>query len=57
MFAPSQHTNIVAVEDATLRELPDVWEWTTMGSVTENFDGRRVPVKAKDRAAMRGPYP
>jgi type I restriction enzyme S subunit len=27
-----------------------------MGLLTENFDGRRVPVKAKDRATMRGPY-
>ena len=57
MLAPFQHTNTVAVEDARLRELPDGWVWTTIGSVTENFDGRRVPVKARDRAAMRGPYP
>ena len=57
MLAPSQHTSAVAVEDAGLRQLPDGWVWTTIGSVTENFDGRRVPVKATDRAAMRGPYP
>ena len=57
MLAPSRHTDAVAVENVMLRELPDGWVWTTIGSVTENFDGRRIPVTAMDRAAMRGPYP
>ena len=57
MLAPSKHTDAVAVENVVLRELPDGWVWTTIGSVTENFDGRRIPVTAMDRAAMRGPYP
>ena len=30
---------------------------TTYGQITENFDSRRIPVKAKDRASTRGPYP
>ena len=57
MLAPSGHTDAVAVDNVMLRELPDGWVWTTIGSVTENFDGRRIPVTAMDRAAMRGPYP
>ena len=27
------------------------------GSLTKNFDRKRVPLKAQDRAAMQGPYP
>ncbi len=38
-------------------DLPLGWAWATMGLLTENFDGRRVPVKAEDRTAMQGPYP
>ena len=33
------------------------WTMTTYGQITENFDSRRIPVKAKDRASTRGPYP
>lgn len=33
------------------------WPAERFGNVTVNFDGRRVPVKASDRAKKRGPYP
>lgn len=39
------------------RSLPDGWEWSTLGVVTENFDGKRVPVKASNRETMNGEYP
>ena len=41
----------------TQQDLPRGWAWSTFGELTCNFDGKRVPVKAKDRAAMQGPYP
>jgi type I restriction enzyme, S subunit len=44
--------------DATaLPTLPPGWCWATVDQITENFDGRRVPVKAKDRALRQGDYP
>ena len=52
-----KNADAVEAEDVELDKLPDGWVWTTIGSVTENFDGRRIPVTAMDRAAMRGPYP
>ena len=57
MLAPSQYADAVVVEDTGKCELANGWVWTTIGLVTENSDRRRVPVTAKDRAAMRGPYP
>ena len=41
----------------TQQYLPAGWVESTIGFSTKNFDGRRVPLKAKDRATMRGPYP
>ena len=40
----------------TIMNIPKRWEWSTFGELTENLDGRRVPIKAKDRATMQGPY-
>ena len=37
--------------------MPQGWEWSTIGFLTENHDRRRIPVRAADRAAMQGPYP
>ena len=45
------------VDESHLPELPEGWVWTTLESLTQNFDGQRVPVRAKDRARMHGPYP
>ncbi len=45
------------MHDAQQIDLPRGWAWATFGELTDNFDGRRVPVKAKDRVLMRGPYP
>jgi type I restriction enzyme S subunit len=36
--------------------LPPGWAETRFGGVTVNHDGRRVPVKAADRASRRGKY-
>ena len=38
-------------------DTPSGWEWSELGSLTRNFDGKRVPLKAEDRAAKRGPFP
>jgi type I restriction enzyme, S subunit len=40
-----------------LRELPTSWTWATVGEITENHDGRRVPKKESDRGNRSGPYP
>ena len=40
-----------------MSELPNGWIWSTIGSLTKNFDRQRVPLKAQDRAAMQGPFP
>lgn len=39
------------------RPLPISWTPSTMALVATNHDGRRVPVRASDRAATRGRYP
>lgn len=44
-------------EGASLTRLPGGWCWTTVGEITKNFDGRRVPVKEGDRQSRSGPYP
>jgi hypothetical protein len=38
-------------------EIPGSWCWSSIAEVTENFDGRRIPVKSADRAKRRGQYP
>ena len=38
-------------------DTPPGWEWSDLGSLTRNFDGRRIPLKAEDRATMQGSYP
>src|SRR2546430_9209760 len=36
--------------------LPSGWTETSFGTITLNHDGKRVPVKAVDRAARRGAF-
>ena len=38
-------------------ELPLAWSWANIGTLTKNFDGRRVPLKAQDRFEIKGTYP
>jgi type I restriction enzyme S subunit len=40
-----------------LTSIGSAWPTQSLGTVTVNFDGRRVPVKAGDRAKRSGPYP
>ena len=47
----------VAPDTSNLPELPEGWVWATVAQITENFDGVRVPVRAKDRKTRQGPYP
>jgi type I restriction enzyme S subunit len=42
---------------ANMDELPATWCWTYFEELTENHDGKRIPVKADDRAKRRGKYP
>lgn len=43
--------------DTSEKELPLTWKWSTMGTVANNFDAIRVPVKKDDRKNMQGIYP
>ena len=40
-----------------LPKLPEGWRWSTIGEITQNFDGKRVPIKSSDRDARSGSYP
>lgn len=39
-----------------LPELPEGWCWASLGELTINYDGVRVPVRRADRAARVGQY-
>jgi type I restriction enzyme S subunit len=43
-------------EDKEPFDLPTTWAWATIGQITKNFDGERIPVKADDRKRRRGRY-
>ena len=45
------------VDTEGLPELPEGWVWTNIFSITANHDGKRIPVKDKDRQKMQGGYP
>ena len=34
--------------------LPDTWCWIKLGEITDNHDGERIPVNAKNRESMKG---
>jgi type I restriction enzyme, S subunit len=38
-------------------QIPATWTVTQLGSVTENFDSRRVPLSSRERESRRGAYP
>lgn len=38
------------------QRLPDGWQWIPFGEITENHDGRRIPVRQADRQTGRFPY-
>lgn len=40
-----------------MTDLPNGWEWVTLGDLVEVLDSRRVPVSAKERALRFGPVP
>ena len=37
--------------------IPEDWNVLSLGSVVEFLDGKRVPLKASDRAGRSGPFP
>jgi type I restriction enzyme S subunit len=39
------------------RPLPSSWKVTTVSEAATNYDGKRVPVRASDRALRRGKFP
>lgn len=43
--------------DDDLPALPEGWCWVRVGELTDNFDGRRIPVKASNRENISGEYP
>jgi type I restriction enzyme S subunit len=38
-------------------DVPDSWSIATLGMITKNLDGQRVPIKSKDRSNRQGQYP
>jgi type I restriction enzyme S subunit len=45
------------VDTEGLPELPERWVWTQIPNISSNHDGKRIPVKDKDRQKMKGDYP
>jgi type I restriction enzyme S subunit len=37
--------------------VPDSWSIASLGMIAKNLDGRRVPIKSKDRSNRQGQYP
>src|SRR6266542_3364076 len=38
-------------------QIPETWKMAQLKFLTENHDGKRIPVKAEDRGDMQGEYP
>lgn len=55
--ASRSRTSAARDETEELRTYPDSWGTATFGALTNNYDGRRVPVKSVDRTKRQGPYP
>lgn len=47
----------VELVDSDLGPIPEGWEATTLGSVSENLDRLREPLSKMQRSAMQGPFP
>ena len=45
------------IPDSELSPLPNGWTWTNLDSITQNLDGKRVPVNDKERQKMKGTFP
>lgn len=52
-----QYKEPAAPDSANLPPLPEGWTWASIEQITENFDGRRVPLKSADRDKRSGQYP
>ncbi|MBX7132746.1 MAG: restriction endonuclease subunit S [Fimbriimonadaceae bacterium] len=44
-------------DTTNLPEVPEGWTLASFDQLTENHDGRRIPLKASDRDKRSGPYP
>jgi len=47
----------VKPDTTTLQPPPKNWTWASVEQITENFDGKRVPLKSADRDKRAGSYP
>jgi len=45
------------IDTSNLPELPEGWAWAEFDWISINLDGKRIPVKASDRANIQGQYP
>ena len=43
--------------DQLNREIPKGWEVTSIGSVTQNYDSKRIPLSQNERDTMKGDVP
>lgn len=44
-------------DDQLNREIPKGWEVTSIGSVTQNYDSKRIPLSQNERDTMKGDVP
>lgn len=52
-----KYEELEPVELEKLFELPKGWAWSNIEFVTENHDGKRIPVSDKERKKRKGKYP
>jgi type I restriction enzyme S subunit len=52
-----QYRELSTPDISGLPSLPKNWTWATIEQITENFDGRRIPLKSDDRDKRSGRYP
>lgn len=50
--APTSKQNAV-----TQKDLPEGWEWKTLGEIVDILDSQRVPINAKERGTRQGAIP
>lgn len=52
-----KYSEATGYDTENLKTIPEGWCYASFDQVTENHDGKRIPVKAEDRKNRSGPYP
>jgi len=56
-FAGKRYKEPAFPDTSELLALSEGWKWASIDQITNNHDGRRIPVKRSDRDNMEGEYP